>query len=70
MAVQCDGRVPLGLPCLAESITQREIPKRRDSRPAGEGKLPLPATGPTAHGVSGGMCWQMVPNAACTGSSG
>jgi len=40
MAMQCDGRVPVGLPCLAESNPQRQIPKRRSRQPAGEGKLP------------------------------
>src|SRR6478735_3349941 len=39
MATRCDGRVPVGLPCLAESIPQRQIPKRRGCQPAGEGKL-------------------------------
>ena len=38
--MRCNGRVPVGLPCLAEPIAQRQIPKRRSSRPAGEGKLP------------------------------
>src|SRR4051812_22964568 len=40
MAMRSDGRIPVGLPCLAEPITQRQIPNRRDSRPAGQGKLP------------------------------
>jgi hypothetical protein len=38
--MRCDGRVPFGLPCLAEPIAQRQIPKRRSGRPAGEGQLP------------------------------
>jgi hypothetical protein len=40
MAVQYDGLV-LRLSCLAESINQSEIPERRDSRPADEGRKPL-----------------------------
>jgi len=30
----------------------------------------LPATGPTAHGVSGETFWQTASNAVCTGLSG
>ena len=40
MAMRSNGRVPVGLPCLAEPIAQRQIPKRRSGQPAGEGKLP------------------------------
>jgi hypothetical protein len=32
MAVQCDGRVTVGLPRLAESNPQRQIPKRRSGQ--------------------------------------
>ena len=39
MAMQCDGRIPVGLPCLAEPLAQRQIPKRRDRWPAGQGKF-------------------------------
>jgi hypothetical protein len=27
MAMRCNGRIPVGLPCLAEPIAQRQIPK-------------------------------------------
>jgi len=40
MAMRSDGRIPVGLPFLAEPIAQRQIPKGRDGRPAGQGKLP------------------------------
>jgi transposase len=40
MAMRCNGRVPVRLPCLAESLAQRQIPQRRSGRPPGEGKLP------------------------------
>ena len=38
--MRSDGRVAVGLPCLAEPISQRQIPQRRSGRPAGEGQLP------------------------------
>ena len=38
--MRCNGRIPVGLPCLAEPIAQRQIPERRSGRPTGEGKLP------------------------------
>jgi transposase len=62
--------IPVGLSCLAEPIAWRQIPKRRDGRPAGQGKLSCQRPEPTAHGVSGGMCWQTASNAVRTGSSG
>lgn len=37
--MRSDGRVAAGLPCLAEPVSQRQIPKRRNGRPAGEGLL-------------------------------
>ena len=40
MAMRCNGRVPVGLPCLAEPLAQRQIPQRRSGWPSGEGKLP------------------------------
>jgi hypothetical protein len=40
--VRSNGRIAVGLPCLAEAIAQRWIPKRRDGRRAGQGKLPCP----------------------------
>ncbi len=40
IAMRSNGRIPVGLPCLAEPIAQRQIPNRRDGRPAGQGKLP------------------------------
>ena len=39
MVMRCVGRVLVGLPCLAESDPQRQIPKRRGCQLAGEGKL-------------------------------
>jgi hypothetical protein len=39
MAMRNNGRVAVGLPCLAESISERQIPKRRSGWPAGEGWL-------------------------------
>ena len=38
--MRSNGRIPVGLPCLAEQIAQHQIPKRRDGRPADQGKLP------------------------------
>src|SRR5204862_4721370 len=51
MAMRSNGRITVGLACLAEPIAQRQIPKRRDSRPAGESKLPCqrPDLRRTAH---------------------
>ena len=39
MAMRSNGRIPVGLPCLAEPIAQRQISKRRSGRPKGEGQL-------------------------------
>jgi len=38
--MRSNGRIAVGLPCLAEPIPQRQIPKRRYDWPAGESKLP------------------------------
>lgn len=40
MAMRIYGRIAVGLPCLAEPISQRQIPQRRSDRPAGQGQLP------------------------------
>lgn len=36
--MRSDGRIAVGLPCLAEPVAQRQIPQRRSGRPAGPGR--------------------------------
>ena len=71
MAMRCAGRVPVGLPCLAEPIAAAPDPEAtKQSASEDEGELRLPATRPMAHGVSGATCWQKVSHVVCIGSSG
>ena len=67
---ECAGRLPVGLPCLAEPIAERQIPKRRSGRPTGQGELPCqrPDLRRTARLAT--TCWPRASTAACTGSSG
>ena len=70
MAMRSNGRIPVGLPCLAEPIAQREIPKRREGRPAGQGKLPCQRPDLRGPARLERPFWQTASTAACTGSSG
>ena len=70
MAMRGAGCLAVGLPCLAEPVAQRQIPQRRDARPAGQGELRCQRPDLWRPPGLARRAGRRASPAACTGSSG